>query len=100
MKFRKELVLTAYRVQYIDLREPKPRTPKEAIHVMDKHWMGALCLTGQTAAGNIRDQYERAGYKVFAVDSIKPNRRIELDLCQLWESAEPPTTGEGVQDNV
>lgn len=88
MKCRKEIVLTGYRVQYIDLREPKPRTPKEAVHVMDRQWLDALGLTGQTAAGNIRDQYERGGFKVFAVEPIKPRRRVELDLCQLWEEAE------------
>lgn len=103
MKCRKEIVLTGYRVQYIDLREPKPRTPKEAVHVMDRKWLDALALTGQSATGNIRDQYEQAGYKVFSVEVIKPKRRVELDLCQLWEAAEPPATevqaGEEVQNN-
>jgi len=103
MKCSKLLVMTGYRVQYIDLREPKPRTPKEAVHVMDRKWLDALALTGQSATGNIRDQYEQAGYKVFSVEVIKPKRCIELDLCQLWESAEPPATeaqaGEEVQSN-
>lgn len=103
MKCRKEIVLTGYRVQYIDLREPKPRTPKEAVHVMDRKWLDALALTGQSATGNIRDQYEQAGYKVFSVEVIKPKRRVELDLCQLLEAAEPPATeaqaGEEVQNN-
>lgn len=31
MKCRKQLVLTGYRVQFLDLREPKPRTPQEQI---------------------------------------------------------------------
>ena len=92
MKCRKEIVLTGYCVQYIDLREPKPRTPKETVHVMDRKWLDALALAGQSATGNIRDQYEQSGYKVFSVEVIKPKRRIELDLCQLWEAAEPPTT--------
>lgn len=103
MKCRKEIVLTGYRVQYIDLREPKPRTPKEAVHVMDRQWLYALGLTGQNVTGNITKQYEQAGYKVFAVEPIKPKRRVELDLLQLWESAEPPATeaqaGEEVQSN-
>ena len=103
MKCRKEIVLIGYRVQYIDLREPKPRTPKETIHVMDRQWLDALALTGQTATGNIRNQYERGGFKVFSVEAIEPKRRVELDLCQLWEDAEPPATreqaGEEVQRN-
>lgn len=100
MKCRKEIVLTGYRVQYIDLREPKPRTPKEAVHVMDRKWLDALALTGQSATDNIRDQYERGGFKVFSVEAIKPKRCVELDLCQLWESAEPPATGERAGEEV
>ena len=94
MKCRKELVLSGFRVQYVDLREPKPRTPKESIHVADKAWLDALGLLGQNITGNIRDQYERAGYKVFSVEQIKPKRVVELDLCQLWEEAKPPINEE------
>lgn len=100
MKCRKEIVLTGYRVQYIDLREPKSRTPKEAVHVMDRQWLYALGLTGQNVTGNITKQYEQAGYKVFAVEPIKPKRRVELDLCQLWEAAEPPATEAQAEEEV
>lgn len=90
MKCRKQLILNGYRVQYIDLREPKPRTPMEVIHVADKAWLDALGLLGQNITENIRDQYERAGYKVFSVEPIKPKRVVELDLCQLWKEATLP----------
>ena len=100
---RKQLVLTGYRVQYIDLRESKPRTLKETIHVADSQWLDALSLVGYGgAADNIRQRYERAGYKVIAVESIKPKRVVELDLCQLWNEAEPPEvvpSGEEVADH-
>lgn len=36
MKRRKDLVLSGFRVQYVDLREPKPRTPQDLIHVADR----------------------------------------------------------------
>lgn len=94
MKCRKQLVLTGYRVQFVDLREPKPRTPQEQIHVMDSQWLDALGLIGQNVTGHIRDQYERAGYKVFSVEPIKPKRVAEIDLCQLWEQLAPPATVE------
>lgn len=97
---RKQLVLCGYRVQYIDLREPKPRTPKDAIHVADNQWVYAMGLTGQNILANIQEQYERIGYKVFAVEPIKPKRVVELDLCQLWEQAEPPVTEESKEDNA
>lgn len=98
MKCRKELVLTGYRVQYIDLREPKPRTPHEEIHVMDRQWLDALALTGQTAAENIRQQYERAGYKVIAVEPVKPRRQAVVDLRQLWQANEPTATEEQAEE--
>lgn len=92
MKCRKQLILTGYRVQFVDLREPKPRTPKDLIHVADRQWLDAMGLTGQNVIANIQNQYERAGYKVFAVEPIKPKRVAEIDLCQLWEQLAPPAT--------
>ena len=91
MKCRKEIVLTGYRVQYIDLREPKPRTPKEAVHVMDRQWLDALAVISKNATGILREQYAKAGFEVFSVEQIKPKRTLWLDLCQLWSEAEPPT---------
>lgn len=88
MKCRKNLVLTGYHVQYVDLREPKPRTPRELTHVVDSAWLEAVGLLGQSPIGNITELYERAGYKVFAVQPIKPKRVVELDLCQLWTATE------------
>lgn len=94
MKCRKQLVLIGYRVQFVDLREPKPRTPQEQIHVADNQWLYAMGLTGQNVIANIQEQYERAGYKVFAVEPIKPKRVAEIDLCQLWEQLAPRATEE------
>lgn len=98
MKCRKQIVLTGYRVQFVDLREAKPRTPQEKIHVVDTQWLDALGLLGQNITGNIRDQYEKAGYKVFAVEPIKPKRVAEIDLCQLWEGMAPPATKDGTEE--
>lgn len=100
MKFRKNLVLTGYHVQYVDLREPKPRTPKELTHVVDSAWLEAVGLLGQSPIGNIAELYERAGYKVFAVQPIKPKRVVELDLCQLWAEATATTNQEGADNGT
>lgn len=94
MKCRKDLVLTGYRVKFVDLREPKPRTPQERIYVADSQWLNALGLIGQNVIANIQEQYERAGYKVFCVEPIKPKRVAEIDLCQLWEQLAQLTTEE------
>ena len=53
MKCRKELVLSGFRVQYVDLREPKPRTPKALIHVADRQWLDAMGLVGRNVADHI-----------------------------------------------
>lgn len=87
MKCRKNLVLTGYHVQYVDLREPKPRTPRELTHVVDSAWLEAVGLLGQSTIGNITELYERIGYKVFSVAQLKPKQVIELDLYQLWVQA-------------
>ena len=100
MKCRKQLVLTGYRVQFVDLREPKPRTPQEQIHVADRQWLDAMGLTGQNVIANIQEQYERTGYKVFSVEPIKPKRVVELDLCQLWNEVEPPISEEAPATNM
>ena len=92
MKCRKQLVLTGYRVQFVDLREPKPRTPREEIHVADRQWLDALGVIGKNATGIIREQYAKAGYEVFSVEQIKPKRTLWLDLCELWNEAESPAT--------
>ena len=84
MTCKKQLVLTGYRVQYVDLREPKPRIPKEEIYVMDSQWLDALSLLHIVPSATIKSQYERAGYRVFAVEPIKPKRVADLDLCQLY----------------
>ena len=94
MKCRKQLVLTGYRVQFVDLREPKPRTPQEQIHVADRQWLDAMGLIGHNVADAIKSQYEKGGYKVFSVQPIKPKRVAEIDLCQLWERLASPTTEE------
>lgn len=100
MKCRKQLVLTGYRVQFVDLREPKPRTPQEQIHVADRQWLDAMGLIGHNVADAIKSQYEKGGYKVFSVQPIKPKRVVELDLCQLWNEAEPPAIEESPAEEI
>lgn len=90
MKCIKKLILTGYRVQYVDLREPKPRTPKELIHVVDSLWLDAMGVVGRNVSDHIKGLYEKEGYHVFSVEPVKPKRVAELDLCQIWNEAEQP----------
>jgi len=90
MKCRKQLVLTGYRVQFVDLREPKPRTVHEEIYVLDRSGAEALALLGMNVADFITARYVRDGYHVTSVERIAPKRAATLDLCQLWEKTAPP----------
>ena len=100
MMCRKQLVLTGYRVQFVDLREPKPRTPQEQIHVADRQWLDAMGLIGHDVADAIKHQYEKGGYKVFSVQLIKPKQVVEVDLCQLWDQTAPAANLKNEEDPV
>ena len=85
MKCTKKIVITAYKVQYVDLREEKPRTPKEEIYTIDKDWVDAMGLLHLDITDAIRTRYERAGYRAFSVEQIKPKCVVTLDLNQLYQ---------------
>ena len=76
---RKQLVLTGYRVQYVDLRESKPRTIHEEIHVADSEWIDACGVLGVSPPDRIKDWYEVGGYKVISIEKVKPKRTTVLD---------------------
>ena len=84
MKCTKDIVLIAYKVQYVDLREPKPRTPAEDIYTIDQAWTDAAGLLHMDTREIIKARYERGGYKVISVDRIKEKRVVTLDLNRLY----------------
>lgn len=96
MNCSKKLILSGFRVQYVDLRESKPRTPKEEVYVMDRQWLDALSTLGIAPSDSIKIRYENGGYKVFGIEPIRPKRIADLDLHRLWESAELPATEKNV----
>lgn len=85
MKCTKKIIITAYKVQYVDLREEKPRTPKEEIYTIDKDWADAMGLLHLDITDAIRTRYERAGYKAFSIEKITPKCEVTLDLNQLYQ---------------
>lgn len=84
MKCTKKIVITAYKVKYVDLREEKPRTPREEICTIDKDWADAMGLLHLDITDAIRTRYERAGYKAFSIEKITPKCEVTLDLNQLY----------------
>lgn len=87
MNCLKKLILTGYRVRYVDLREPKPRPIREEVYALDKDGVDALALLGQNVADFITARYERGGYHVTGVERLMPRHTVTLDLSKLWEYA-------------
>ena len=85
MKCTKKIVITAYKVQYVDLRDEKPCTPREEIYTIDKDWADAMGLLHLDITDAIRTRYERAGYKAFSIEQIKPKCVVALDLNKLYQ---------------
>ena len=83
MNSTNQIILTGYRVRYVDLRAPKPRSVKETVCVLSADQMDALGLLGQNPVAEIEHRFERTGYHVIAVEK-RGKRVIYLDLAQLW----------------
>ena len=84
MKTEKTINLTAYTVEYIDQREPKPRTVYTETVVLDGGKISALARLDMRPAGWITKQFERDGY---TVASIHKGETItaHVDLADLWQ---------------
>lgn len=83
MKFEKTITLTAYEVEYIDQRQPKPRTVHRETVVLDGGKLSALERLGMRPAGYLAQQFERSGY---TVATIRRGETINahVDLSELW----------------
>ena len=87
MKCTKKITITSYTVKYADLREPKPRTIREEVYILDKDGVESLSIMGLNVADFITTRYERGGYHVISVERIRAQRTVAVDLHQLWEQA-------------
>ena len=79
----KNLTLTGYSVEYIDLRQPKPRVIHKEIVVMDADSIRAARMIGVDITDHIRRHFERAG---FSVNSITKDgrREVSVNLRELY----------------
>lgn len=84
MKFLENITLTAYEVDYIDQRQPKPRTVHRETIVLDGDRLAALERLGMRPAGYLAQQFERSGY---TVATIRRGETINahVDLAELWD---------------
>lgn len=84
MKTEKNINLTAYTVEYIDQREPKPRTIRTQTVVLDGGKVSALARLDMRPAGWITAQFERDGYTVASVHKGE-TITASVDLAELWQ---------------
>lgn len=84
MKTEKTINLTAYVVEYIDQREPKPRTVHAQTVVLDGGKISALARLDMRPAGWITQQFERDGYTVASVHKGE-TIAAHVDLADLWQ---------------
>lgn len=84
MKAEKTINMTAYVVEYIDQREPKPRTTRTQTVVLDGGKISALARLDMRPAGWIIQQFERDGYTVASVHKGE-TIAAHVDLADLWQ---------------
>lgn len=84
MKTEKIINLTAYKVEYIDQREPKPRTVYTETVVLDGGKISALNRLDLRPACYITQQFERSGYTVASVHKGE-TIAAHVDLADLWQ---------------
>lgn len=89
MNCRKQIVMTGYHVQFVDLREPKPRTVYEETYVLDRKFIDALGVARINLIDYITQKYAKAGYHVCNVQKAHSKRAAYVDLRQMWEDADP-----------
>ena len=86
MKLEKKISLHTFEVEYIDQREPKPRTVHHELCVLDGGRVSALERLGQSPQSWICQQYARQGFTVGAVH--KGDRlTAKVDTGFLWKMA-------------
>lgn len=92
MKVVKQVLLYAYTVEYVDQREPKPRTLRRETIVLDRERVHALDLLGVTVPDWIVQQYAKQGFTVTTSNIQKAARRVaSVDTAALWAMTEQQT---------
>lgn len=84
LKLEKRITLHTFDVEYIDQREPKPRTVHTQTVVLDGGKISALARLDMRPAGWITQQFERDGYTVASAHKGE-TIAAHVDLADLWQ---------------
>lgn len=95
MTFTAELILTGYNVEYVDLREPKPRQHRTATAVYTSDTVKAVNTLGGNMTEYITEHFNKGGYYVISIER-QPKATATVDLKKLYQGAREG--GNGVQN--
>ena len=84
----KKLMLTGYLVEYVDLREPKPRPHHNKTVVYDADMIRAVEMLGLMVTDCIEKRFADGGYKVIQI--VKAGQKViaSVDLEYLYQQSE------------
>lgn len=89
----KKLTLTGYQVEYVDLREPKPRPHHLETVVYDADMIRAVEMLGLNVTDCIEKRFADGGYKVVQIEKAGQKVSAAVDLEYLYQKA--VTEGKG-----
>ena len=93
MKSTKRLTLTGYKVEYVDLREPKPRQHHVETVVYDADMIRAGGMLGLNVTDCIEKRFADGGYKVVQIEKAGQKVSAAVDLEYLYLEAVAETEG-------
>ena len=93
MKSTKRLTLTGYKVEYVDLREPKPRQHNVKTVVYDADMIRAVGMLGLNVTDCIEKRFADGGYKVVQIEKAGQKVSAAVDLEYLYLEAAAETEG-------
>ena len=93
MKSTKRLTLTGYKVEYVVLREPKPRQHHVETVVYDADMIRAVGMLGLNVTDCIEKRFADGGYKVVQIEKAGQKVSAAVDLEYLYLEAVAETEG-------
>lgn len=83
MNFIDELILTGYKVEYVDLREPKPRQHYTTIAVYNSDTVKAVNKLGIAMQDYVINQFNKGGYYILNIEK-EHKQVVNIDIGELF----------------
>lgn len=86
MEAIKTLTLTGYKIEYVDLREPKPRQHYIETTAYDSDFITSVSTIGADLPDIIRAKYQNRGYHIITIEKLK-KQLVNVSLTKLYREA-------------